>query len=301
MMSLETIKSCPVCEGNSFNKYLNVQDYTVSNKEFTIQQCTSCHFLLTNPRPPEDEIGAFYESTDYISHHDEARDLFSKVYIKVRDYTLRQKLKMLNSLFPDKGNLLDIGCGTGNFIHVCQKDGWHISGTEPDAGARKVAAGRAGAPIFDSINAPELQTKKFSIISLWHVLEHVHQLNETIAWLEKHLEDNGKIIIAVPNPQSADALTYGKYWAAYDVPRHLYHFTKASMRQLLNRHSLRIDQIKPMWFDSFYVSMLSTKYQKGKTDLLNSVKTGVLSNIKGNSNHSDSLNTSSLIYIISKQ
>lgn len=300
-MPLETIKNCPICDSVSFSNYLNVQDYTVSNKEFTIQQCNKCDFLLTNPRPAEDEIGPYYESKEYISHHDESKDFISKVYKSVRDYTLKQKLKFINSLRPTKGSILDIGCGTGNFLQTMKTDGWQISGTEPDSGARNVAGSRVGVAINSSINDPFFEHKQYDVITLWHVLEHIHQLNDTVDWLKKHLKEDGRIIIAVPNPQSADAVKYGRFWAAYDVPRHLYHFTKRSMANLMEKHAMQIETVKPMWFDSFYVSMLSTKYKNGHTGLINSVKTGLMSNMKGNSSDDKALNTSSLFYIIKKK
>ncbi|MCE7068609.1 class I SAM-dependent methyltransferase [Dyadobacter sp. CY326] len=301
-MPLETLQKCPICEKSSFNNYLNVEDFTVSHKEFTIQQCNNCYFLFTNPRPSEEEIGAYYQSEDYISHHDEEKkNVISKVYTAVRNRTIKQKVELINSLSPGKGNLLDLGCGTGNFLAAAAQDGWKISGMEPDSGARTQAQKKAGASIYESINASELGSQTFDIITLWHVLEHVHLLNETIDWLYQHLNPNGKILIAVPNPQSFDANKYGRFWAAYDVPRHLYHFTKGTIKTLLQKHNLEVKSILPMWFDSFYVGMLSSKYSGGSINYIDSVKTGLLSNWKGRSKDREHLNTSSLIYIVSKK
>jgi len=300
-MPLETLKNCPVCKASSFSNYLNVEDYTVSHKEFTIQQCNSCYFLFTNPRPPEDEIGKYYQSEEYISHHDESKTMMSKVYKMVRNYTIGGKIKMVNALQPKKGSLLDIGCGTGNFIEACKKDGWKINATEPDPEARNVASARTELNIHESINSLGLQGQKFDLITMWHVLEHVHRLNETIEWLKLHLTENGKIIIAVPNPQSFDAAKYSHYWAAYDVPRHLYHFTRNTMKKLMENHGLQVIKVLPMWFDSFYVGMLSTKYMRKSINIFDSVKTGFLSNLKGRSAKPDGTNTSSLIYIITKK
>ncbi|MCF0075621.1 class I SAM-dependent methyltransferase [Dyadobacter sp. CY261] len=299
-MSLETLEKCPVCQQSSFSNYLNVEDHTVSHKEFTIQQCNSCYFLFTNPRPSEEQIGAFYESQDYISHHDEAKDLMSKVYTSVRNHTVEQKVKLINSLIPTKGTLLDIGCGTGAFLGAVKQNGWKTFGTEPDSGAREVASKRVGATVFENIAEDTLRAQQYDIITMWHVLEHVHKLNETIEWVERQLKPNGRIIIAVPNPQSFDAAKYGRFWAAYDVPRHLYHFTRATMKNLMHRHGLTVKKILPMWFDSFYVSMLSTKYKNKKMNMVDSALTGLQSNLKGRSGSDKELNTSSLIYIISK-
>ncbi|WP_044200234.1 class I SAM-dependent methyltransferase [Dyadobacter tibetensis] len=298
---MEKIDQCPVCQGSSFSNYLNVEDFTVSRQEFKIQQCNTCNFLLTNPRPAEAEIGAFYQSDAYISHHDDAKDLMSRVYGQVRNYTLQQKLKMINELVPAKGSLLDIGCGTGAFLHTCQQDGWKIIGTEPDPDARLQAEQKVGSPIHAQIQGLPHADNSFDIISMWHVLEHVHRLNETLSWLRSKLKTSGKILIAVPNPESHDAQVFGKYWAAYDVPRHLYHFTKNTMNKLLANHGLLIHSIQPMWFDAFYVSMLSTKYQSGNTDLIRSLSTGIKSNFKGRKRADHRNNTSSLIYIITKK
>lgn len=299
-MPLEYLKNCPICEKTSFSNYLNVEDHTVSHKEFTIQQCNNCDFLLTNPRPSEEEIGAYYQSSAYISHHDEAKDAMSRIYTSVRDYTINQKVKLINDISQARGSLLDIGCGTGNFIQAAKKDTWHVSGTEPDSGARNVAIKRVGDHIYGGIQTPELDNGLFDIITLWHVLEHIHNLNDNIVWIKNHLKEHGKIVIAVPNPQSYDAGKYGRFWAAYDVPRHLYHFTKASMKALLTKHDLLVTQILPMWFDSFYVSMLSSRYQAKKMSLVSSFNTGLISNLKGRSGENEKTNTSSLIYIIEK-
>jgi 2-polyprenyl-3-methyl-5-hydroxy-6-metoxy-1,4-benzoquinol methylase len=297
-MSLETLDKCPVCNKSSFSNYLNVEDYTVSHKEFTIQQCNACYFLFTNPRPDEASIGAYYQSQDYISHHDDARGLMSNIYKSVRNYTIKQKVNLINELAGTKGKLLDVGCGTGYFANAAKENGWKIAGTEPDEGARKVASQRTKTPIFETIYAKELEHEKFDVITLWHVLEHVHQLNETIDWLSAHLTKDGSLLIAVPNPESFDSLKYGRFWAAYDVPRHLYHFTKNTMKELLSRHNMAIEKVYPMWFDSFYVGMLSTKYKQNKLNMLDSIRNGAVSNWKGRRASSRDVNTSSLIYVI---
>ncbi|MCE7063621.1 class I SAM-dependent methyltransferase [Dyadobacter sp. CY343] len=298
---METLDKCPVCGQSHFREFIVAEDYTVSHQQFQIQQCDSCQFLFTNPRPAESEIGPFYESQEYISHHDDAKDLMSRVYNSVRDYTIQQKIKLINKHTAQKGTLLDIGCGTGSFASAIQANGWNVNGTEPDSGARAVAQKRIGDRVFNSISAAELTSQQFDAITMWHVLEHVHQINETIDWLNAHLKPNGTLVIAVPNPESHDAAAYGKFWAAYDVPRHLYHFTKNSMKLLLGSHGFEVQKTLPMWFDSFYVSMLSTKYRHKKIDIVNSATTGLMSNWKGRVSGGRAINTSSIIYIVKKK
>ena len=289
--------------GSSFSPYLVAKDYTVSRESFSIVRCKGCGFVLTNPRPTPEAIGAYYESSEYISHHDEAKDLMSRIYKAVRNYTTEQKLQLIQQHSAQQTNrrLLDVGCGTGFFASNAKAAGWQVAGTEPDHQARDVAKSRVGEAIYESTEAEYFIGKKFDVITLWHVLEHVHQLNEIIAWLHDHLADNGLLVIAVPNHESADAQAFGSHWAAWDVPRHLYHFSKASMTQLMENHNFHVKQIQPMWFDAFYVSMLSSRYQQGATQLPKSIWTGLCSNRKGRKSGTSDYNTSSLIYLIQKK
>lgn len=300
MTSLETLSQCPVCSNPHFVPYLQPKDHTVSGKEFQIVACKGCGFLFTNPRPVASAIGQYYESTDYISHHDEAKDFMSSLYTKVRNYTTQQKIKLIEKLTGKKGSLLDVGCGAGFFLSKAKEAGWKVSGTEPDTQARHISKDRVGDTIFESIDDLNFKDQTFDTITMWHVLEHVHLLNETMEWLEGHLKQNGRLIIAVPNPESNDATEFKELWAAYDVPRHLYHFSKKSMQDLAKSHGFKVEQVLPMWFDSYYVSMLSTRYQQGKTNLLESVWKGTISNMKGRTSGNGLPNTSSLIYVLSK-
>jgi len=300
-MSLETITRCPICSGHQFNLHLSVKDHSVSHGTFSIVRCNECSFLFTNPRPGEDEIGRYYESEDYISHHDDTKTLVNSVYNMVRNFTVSGKLNLIEDYdeFIEK-RILDIGCGTGFFLSQCLERKWKTTGTEPDGDARNVAMRNARTDIYPDIFAEPLQHKKFTTITMWHVLEHVHKLNETLEWVRDHLEDSGTLFIAVPNPESHDALKYQDYWAAYDVPRHLYHFSKKNMSDLMVKHQLKIEEIKPMLFDSFYVSMLSTRYKKGRVDAIDTFLTGTISNLKGLLTSRNKINTSSLIYIVRK-
>jgi len=299
-MILETLTQCPVCQSTRFHDFLKVKDHTVSQAEFQIVACDSCGFKFTNPRPPAEEIGQYYQSADYISHHDNARDLMSTIYSQVRNYTTQQKIKLLDQTVEKKGSLLDVGSGAGFFMSQAKAAGWKVSGTEPDAQARTIGQGRVGEDIYETIDDPFFTNKLYDAITMWHVLEHVHRLKGTMDWLHEHLAEKGRLFIAVPNPESDDAQVFKKNWAAYDVPRHLYHFSKKAMRQLAEKHGFRVQEILPMWFDAYYVGLLSTRYQSGKTSLPLSVWRGTVSNWKGRKAADESPNTSSLIYVLSK-
>jgi 2-polyprenyl-3-methyl-5-hydroxy-6-metoxy-1,4-benzoquinol methylase len=192
---------------------------------------------------------------------------------------------------------LDVGCGTGAFLNTMLQAGWDATGLEPDETARKNAQELYQVQPLSSPEIFNLPEQQYDAITMWHVLEHVHQLHEYIDQLKKLLKPSGKLIIAVPNFTSADGQHYKSHWAAYDVPRHLYHFSPASMKKLMELHGMQVIEHKPMWFDSFYVSMLSEKYKNGKDNLISAFFRGLLSNIAAMGNHQK---CSSVIYVIGK-
>lgn len=288
------IKECPICGSNNIKAFLTVKDHSISKETFTIKACDNCGFRMTTPRPTIEELGKYYESEDYISHSDTDKGLVNFMYQKVKSITLRNKEKLISNFNTSK-KLLDIGCGTGDFLLYCKGKGWDVKGLEPDQNARHRALEK-GLESVENIDALFIQEdKSFGIISMWHVLEHVADLNKYMNQLHNILEDSGRLLIAVPNPDSPDAKKYDAFWAAYDVPRHLFHFSKDNMKALAKKHNFQIEDIEPMIYDSFYVSMLSEKYKSGS--IFNAAINGLVSNFKARSNK----NHSSLIYILSKK
>jgi len=293
-----TYTSCPVCKSTQIQLQLSAKDYTVSGESFSIVACNNCTHLFTQNVAQQNEIGKYYASENYISHSDTQIGLVNKLYHSIRKRTLQSKKKLIErETEKSNGNILDIGCGTGAFLNTMQKGGWKITGLEPDETARVKAKTLYGIDPQPSNNIFNLSNNSYDAITMWHVLEHVHELNEYVAQLKNMLTEKGKIFIAVPNYTSYDAQHYGQFWAAYDVPRHLYHFSPESMKKLVEQHGLTIKKIKPMWFDSFYVSMLSEQYKNGKGNLIKAFLVGLVSNIKTLFNLKK---CSSLIYIIEK-
>jgi 2-polyprenyl-3-methyl-5-hydroxy-6-metoxy-1,4-benzoquinol methylase len=293
---MEQLNNCPVCQSQTFEEYLTVKDYTVSQEQFKIVTCKKCGFRFTNPRPYSEAIGEYYKAESYISHTNTSKGLISKIYQEVRKFTLKGKLNLINRLSPQKGKLLDVGCGTGMFLNVARENGWKVNGIEPDAGARAIAEEVNDIKIKGEVFS-SFENETFEIITLWHVLEHVHELNATIDWLKEKLSKDGSLLIAVPNHESKDAEIYQEQWAAYDVPRHLYHFSQKSIKELFANHGFELKETLPMKFDSFYVSMLSTKYQTGKINYLKAFVDGLKSNLAAEVNNQ---NYSSLIYVFKK-
>lgn len=288
---------CAVCGSEEIEEELLVTDFTVSKEKFRIMACRSCTARFTQDIPDVSSIGPYYKSEEYISHTDTSRGLINRLYQIVRRRTIRQKCKLVQKYTGKmKGILLDVGSGTGVFASAMQQRNWKVTGLEPDTDARKIA-GEVNGIVLDDINRfYELPEDNYDAITLWHVLEHVHYLHGYIAKLKLLLKKNGKLFIAVPNYTCKDAAFYKEHWAAWDVPRHLYHFSPQAMQKLVEKYGMKIIDYKPMWFDSFYVSMLSSKYKNGKTRLIESFLVGLRSNLKAAGNVQQ---CSSVIYIIS--
>lgn len=289
--------SCPICEGKEFDEKLNCVDYTVSQKTFNILQCESCGFQFTNPIPLETEIGKYYESEEYISHSNTSKGIINKLYQTVRNITLQQKLKLINRLVKGK-QLLDIGCGTGEFLKICKDNGYDVKGIEPSVNAQKFAVENYKLDVYSEEKIKEFTPNSFDLITMWHVLEHVYHLKERVEELKKLIVKNGVLIVAVPNHNSYDAEYYKEYWAAYDVPRHLYHFSPTDIKNLFEPNGFVLEEVLPMKFDSYYVSMLSEKYKRGKVNLLKAFQVGLKSNLKAS--NAESPKYSSQIYILRK-
>ena len=272
------------------NPFLKVKDYSVSQETFELLYDEDLDMLITYPQPSLDKLPSYYESVDYISHTDGNKSLFEKMYQFVKSIALKKKLKLINSQSA-KGRILDIGAGVGDFLSVCKNDGWQTIGIEPSDKAKNIAKSK-GVSFVENLS--ELENHSFDIITMWHVLEHVPNLEEQITELKRLIKPNGTIIIAVPNFKSFDAKHYGQFWAAFDVPIHLWHFSKTAIQKLFAKEKLELIKVLPMKFDSFYVSLLSEKYKTGKMNFIKAFFIGLKSNLKATRNSE----YSSHIYVI---
>lgn len=293
---MEFLESCPVCKRAQFEPFLNCVDYTVSKEQFSLVRCVQCSFVFTNPRPAMADIGRYYESAAYTPHSGGDSSVIAKLYREVRKIALKNKLQLITRLCPNQGGILDYGCGSGEFLQVCTQAGWKTLGVDASETARKIAKEQNLQVITPEELSRNKQSYSFDIISLWHVLEHLHDLHGTLALLKGILSSNGWLLIAVPNRDSNDAQFYQQYWAAYDVPRHLYHFRPQDMEALLNQHQLEIAEFLPMPFDAYYVSLLSEQYQNvGIMRFPKAFWSGLWSNIAA---HNNAKLSASVLYLI---
>ena len=271
--------------------FLSCKDHTVSDEVYQVMINNEYDMLVTSPVP--ENVEDYYKSEDYISHTDSKKSLLDKAYQAVKNITLKRKLKLINSFETSSKNILDVGAGTGDFLKVCKSSSWKVSGIEPSLNARKIAY-KKGVNLQENLS--EFKNTNFDVITLWHVLEHVENLSEYILELHSLLADDGRLIIAVPNFKSDDANYYKEFWAAFDVPRHLWHFSQRSISKLFSEVHMVVEKTIPMKFDGYYVSLLSEKYKSGKMNPLKSFYRGFVSNFKARSTNE----YSSLIYVLKK-
>ncbi len=275
-------------------KNKTIKDYSITKEDFELIYDEKYDMYQTKFNS-FDRLDHYYKSENYISHTDAKRNWFEKVYQLVKNYTINQKWKLIKKQTNRASiSVLDIGCGTGDFLKYGINK-FHINGVgvEPNNDAAKISSSK-NINVFNSIQ--NLDESKYDVITLWHVLEHVTDSNEYFNFFKNHLKENGTLIIAVPNFKSFDANHYKQHWAAWDVPRHLWHFSKQSIKKLAEENNFKLIHIKPMYFDSFYVSLLSEEYKTGSKNILKAFYIGLVSNIKG----IFSKEYSSHIYILKK-
>ncbi len=292
------INNCPFCKSENTKQYLKLKDYFLTQEDFGIYECADCKLLFTTPRPGKSEIGRYYKSENYLSHNEHRKGFIPWLYKHVKKVNMKNKFDIAfadDYVGRDKVRLLDYGCGVGDFLSYAKRHGCFVYGCDTSEDARRFAAEKLKAEIYDPSELSTLPDWRFDVITLWHVLEHVHDIGELVNEFHRILADNGRLVIAVPNYKSYDAAHYKDKWAAYDVPRHLNHFHKESLINIF-RDKFKLVKIKPLKWDAFYISMMSEKY----SDNRNSFIKGLFYGRKSNKKAKKTKEYSSLVYVFSK-
>lgn len=257
---MEKVNTCPVCNSASATPAFTVADFFFTKESFTLVDCSQCGFRFTNPRPSQSEVGRYYHSDGYLSHRTTNKGITASIYRILRQYALGAKLSIVRR-FSSADPLLDIGCGTGSFLRYAQAQGFSVSGVEPGEAARNEALRLCGPNISKRLDELPTNTSSFSAITLWHVLEHLDNLGDYLARVKSLLSPEGRVFIAVPNRSSWDCDYYGPFWAAWDVPRHFWHFRNQDISRLLENHGFKLEETRNMWLDAYFISLLSEKYK----------------------------------------
>lgn len=261
-MNIITHKECPLCKSKAIAKRFSCKDHFATGEMFDIFQCNECEFVFTQNIPDEKEIAPYYSSPAYISHSNTKKGVVNKLYHIVRSIMLRRKVSLVKKLtFLQNGRIVDYGAGTGYFARAMQKKGWNVTAIEKSKQAREFSKEQFGFELLPEEALKDIESNTVDVVTLWHVMEHIQQIDDFWEELNRILEDTGIAIIAVPNCTSYDAENYGEHWAAYDVPRHLWHFSPSTIMRLGEKHGFILERQYPMLFDGFYISLLSEGYK----------------------------------------
>jgi 2-polyprenyl-3-methyl-5-hydroxy-6-metoxy-1,4-benzoquinol methylase len=293
---MEKLAKCLICGSDNLNKELSCKDYVASGEMFDLYRCGQCSFLFTNPRPDNNEIGRYYQSERYVSHAGDKQgfSFIYRVYDVVRDFSIKSKLSLIKK-YHSSGKLMDLGCGLGYFLNGVHLDKtFDATGVDISEDAISYVKNRFGLEVYKEQDLDDFKSNSFDIVTQWHVLEHVHLLNERMAQLKRILSKDGTLFIAVPNSDSWDAKHYKAFWDGYDVPRHLYHFNQHSFGLLMEKHGFRVVETKPMLFDAPYISMRSEVHKGNNLEFVRGGIKGFLSTLFALKNK----DYSSLLFVI---
>lgn len=273
------MNTCPWCGNQTQNSYLKVEDYFLTQENFEIFRCDHCGLLFTVPRPLPNEIGKYYKSDEYYSHQENQKGFIPRIYEWVKSFNLKNKSSMaIGDLKP--GTLLDVGCGVGDFLCQVKKSGWDIMGIEPSDDAKAIAENKLGFVPLSPADYHQIPDQSYDVVTMWHVLEHVDDLLNQIHELSRLLKPGGRLVIALPNYMSFDCQYYQDKWAAWDVPRHLNHFSPECIQSILTSAGFKYLDIKKLIWDAYYISYLSEKYLGHSAPLIRGAFVGLKSNIK---------------------
>ena len=260
---------------HSFTLIAKTKDYLVTGSSFEVRLDQQTQIAHTYPQPSEDELGKYYASEEYISHGNKKRSVIERVYAIAQKIMLKQKEQWLTKHSKQNKRYLDFGCGTAALVQHLNQKNWEAYGVEPSEKARNFSIVKER--LYPSLE--ELPQKDFDVIALWHVLEHLSDPAKSLKAFYDRLDHQGHLFLALPNFNSYDAKYYENFWAAYDVPRHLWHFSAKGIIGLCEENGFEFVESKGLGLDAFYVSYLSERHQKNKVAFIKGMIVGCWSNL----------------------
>lgn len=241
-----TKQLCPACGIASLRQAFNATPLDYSLKErFDILVCERCGHGITMTESAQHEMplheGGSYDTSEKLWHR------LASPFLRLLE---RNKMKYLGPK-PEGARLLEVGCGKGRFLEVAVDAGYSVHGLEPSKRSYSFARTRLGDKVL-CMNLEDLgeEVGQFDFIVLWHVLEHINDIDAVLDKIKTLLYPAGKVLIAVPNFKSFQARIGRSNWYGLDPPRHLHHFSPQSIEKILKRHNLRIERF---FFNSFYL------------------------------------------------
>lgn len=290
---------CPLCQRKNISLLFVCKDHFISKEKFPLFRCNECGFIFTQDHPDKLHIANYYNSDDYISHSNTSKGITNRLYQAARKFMLKRKAGIVREASGLRtGKLLDIGCGTGHFAGYMKENGWSVQGIEINEEARDFAKTRFGIDVKQPSEISMLQDGAFDCITLWHVLEHFDDPIEYASQIKRLLKPGGKCIFALPNCNSFDAEHYSGYWAAWDVPRHLWHFSPSTFMIFAEKTGFSSGALKNLPLDVFYISAMSEKYKGSNFSLVTGLLKGLWFSARSIKNIRRS---SSLIYILNNK
>ena len=258
-------------EQNKKNLHCETKDYLVTGESFKVYLDQNNIIGKTHPIPQKEEMDKYYESEEYYPHSLNKKSLLAFLYTITRKHMHLKRLTWIRGYIKKNTSILDYGCGSGDFVKYLRSKSIDAYGYEPNYNFCE----------HDFLTNQEgWKNKKYEVIVLWHVLEHIHNPFDLIQSLKKRLNKKGKILIAIPNFKSFDSKYYGKYWAGYDTPRHLWHFSRKGLGLMAKENNFKVLKVKSLHLDSIYVSCLSEKYKRSPFPLLIGIVIGCISILK---------------------
>ena len=250
-----------------------VKDHFLTGESFEIKKVSE-GVLTTLPKTNTNDLRHYYNSKSYHSHTS-SKSLMSKLYDLSSKFMVFRKIKFVSRFLKGKKTLLDFGCGRGEILLSAKKRGFEVYGVEFMPSAQKELITKN----IKVYNRLESVSNPVNAITFWHSLEHINDVNQVLMLCRKCLKDKGILVVAVPNYDSFDAKHYKNFWAAYDVPRHRFHFNKKGLLKTVQKYGFKHLSTKPMFLDSVYVSILSEKYKGTKMYYLFGFFVGFVSNL----------------------